>query len=62
MVVSITLRQLSFLIGRDFLSLPLICVMFAGFKRVAPEHAVGMELEEPFLTALELFNEKRAAS
>ena len=57
MVVSITLRQLSFLIGRDFLSLPEMCLMFAGFKRVAPEHAVGMELEEPFLTALKLFQD-----
>jgi hypothetical protein len=28
--------------------------MFAGFKRVAPEEDVGMDLNEPFLTALQL--------
>jgi hypothetical protein len=31
-------------------------LMFAGFKRIAPEHDVGMDLEEPFLTALQLHN------
>ena len=54
-----TLRSLP---EEKFSGLQLMCLMHAGFKRVAPEHAVGMELEEPFLTALELFNEKRAAS
>ena len=33
-----------------------------GDRRVGSERAVGMELEKPFLTALELFNEKRAVS
>lgn len=62
MVVSVTLSQLSLLLGRVISGLQATCVMFAGFKRVAPEHAVGMKLAESFLTAPELFNEKRAAS
>ena len=31
-----------------------MCLMYAGFKRVAPEQDVGMDLEEPFLNALQL--------
>ena len=31
-----------------------MCLMYAGFKRVAPEQDVGMDLDEPFLTALQL--------
>lgn len=45
--------------GENFSGLQVMCLMFAAFKQVAPEHAVGMELEEPFLTALELFNERQ---
>ena len=40
--------------NRKFSGLHLMCLMFAGFKRVAPEQDVGMDLEEPFLTALQL--------
>jgi hypothetical protein len=29
--------------------------MYAGFNRIAPEHDLHMDLEEPFLTALEMF-------
>jgi hypothetical protein len=32
-----------------------MCLMFAGFKRIAPEHDLHMDLHEPFLTALEMF-------
>ena len=39
---------------RKFSGLHLMCLMFAGFKRVAPEQDVGMDLEDPFLTALQL--------
>ena len=39
---------------RKFTGLHLMCLMFAGFKRVAPEHDVGMDLNDPFLTALQL--------
>ena len=37
-----------------FSGLHLMCLMYAGFKRVAPGHDVGMDLEEPFLNALQL--------
>ena len=39
---------------RKFSGLHLMCLMFAGFKRVAPEHDVGMDLNDPFLTALQI--------
>lgn len=44
--------------NRKFSGLHLMCLMFAGFKRVAPEHDVGMNLEEPFLTALQLYEKQ----
>jgi len=40
--------------GRKFSGLHLMCLMYAGFQRVAPEHDVGMDLNDPFLTALQL--------
>src|SRR5437667_3032884 len=40
---------------RKFSGLHLMCLMYAGFKRVTPEHDVGMDLNEPFLTALQLY-------
>jgi hypothetical protein len=40
--------------NRKFSGLHLMCLMYAGFKRVAPEQDVGMDLNEPFLTALQL--------
>ena len=30
--------------------------MYAGFKRVAPEQDTGMDLNEPWISALGLFN------
>lgn len=41
--------------GEQFSGLHLMCLMFAGFKRIAPEHDLHMDLEEPFLAALEMF-------
>jgi hypothetical protein len=32
------------------------CLMFAGFKRIAPDQDTGMDLNEPWIAALELFN------
>ena len=32
------------------------CLIYAGFKRIAPEQDTGMDLNEPWITALELFN------
>ena len=55
MVVSVTLRRHSFSPDGKFFGLHMMCLMFAGFKRVVPEADGGMDLEEPFLTALELF-------
>ncbi len=34
--------------------LHLMCLMYAGFKRVAPEYEVQMDLNDPFLTALQM--------
>jgi len=39
--------------------LELMCLMFAGFKRIAPDQDIGMKLDEPFLIALQMFNSKR---
>jgi hypothetical protein len=44
---------------QKFSGLHLMCLMFAGFKRVAPEHDLQMNLEEPFLAALEIYQELR---
>jgi len=41
--------------GEKFSGLNLMCLMYAGFKRIAPEHDLQMDLHEPFLTALEMF-------
>jgi hypothetical protein len=30
--------------------------MYAGFKRIAPDQDTGMDLNEPWIPALELFN------
>jgi hypothetical protein len=48
---SISRRVLAF---RELYGFQLMCLMFAGFKRVAPEHDVGMDLNEPLLTALQI--------
>lgn len=40
----------------QFSGLQLMCLMHAGFKRLSPELDTGMDLDEPFLQALELFN------
>jgi hypothetical protein len=47
-----TLRSIP---GETFSGLHLMCLMHAGFKRIAPDLDSGMDLEEPFLTALELY-------
>jgi hypothetical protein len=44
---------------RSFSGLHLMCLMYAGFKRVAPEHDVGMDLNDPFLTAISLHNKTK---
>ena len=32
------------------------CLMYAGFKRIAPEQDTGMDLNEPWIIALGLLN------
>ena len=46
--------ELRALPDRKFSGLHLMCLMFAGFKRVAPEHEVQMDLNDPFLAALQM--------
>lgn len=46
-----TLRTLP---GERFTGLQLMCLMHAGFQRIAPEMESGTDLHEPFLKALEL--------
>ncbi len=46
--------ELRALPDRKFSGLHLMCLMFAGFKRVAPEHEVQMDLHDSFLTALQM--------
>jgi len=46
--------ELRTLPDRKFSGLHLMCLMFAGFKRFAPEHDVRMDLEDSFLTALQM--------
>ena len=41
--------------GESFSGLQLMCLMYAGFKRIAPEQDTGMDLKEPWITALGLF-------
>ena len=48
--------RLKSLPDETFSGLQMMCLMHAGFKRLAPEQDTGMDLEEPFLTALGLFN------
>ena len=45
-----------------FSGLHLMCLMFAGFKRIAPEHDLHMDLNESFLTALEMFQHGASGS
>lgn len=50
-----TLRTLP---GEPFTDLHLMCRLHRSFKRLAPEHDTGRDLDAPFLTALEFFNAK----
>jgi tetratricopeptide (TPR) repeat protein len=42
--------------GESFSGLQLMCLMYAGFKRIAPDQDTGMDLNEPWISALGLFN------
>ena len=45
--------------GEKFSGLQLMCLMYAGFNRFAPERNLGMDLEEPFRAALQLYDIKK---
>jgi tetratricopeptide (TPR) repeat protein len=45
----------------SFSGLQLMCLMYAGFKRIAPDQDTGMDLNEPWLTALGLFNSGKSS-
>jgi hypothetical protein len=47
--------------GESFSGLQLTCLMYAGFKRIAPDQDTGMDLNEPWITALELFNADKSS-
>ena len=51
--------ELRALPDRKFSGLHLMCLMYAGFKRVAPEHDVQMALNDSFLTALQAYKNSR---
>ncbi len=51
-----TLRSLP---GKKFSGLHLMCIMYAGFKRIAPEQDLGMDLEEPYRSAFQLHKHKK---
>ena len=42
--------------GESFSGLQLMCLRYAGFNRIASEQDTGMDLDEPWITALGLFN------
>ncbi|HXT39288.1 MAG TPA: hypothetical protein VN887_04610 [Candidatus Angelobacter sp.] len=52
-------HELRSLPDRKFSGLHLMCLMYAGFKRVAPEHEVQMDLNDPFPTALQMHKNGR---
>jgi len=45
--------------SESFSGLQLMCLMYAGFKRITPDQDTGMDLNEPWLVALGLFNAVR---
>jgi hypothetical protein len=48
--------------GESFSGLQLMCLMYAGFKHIAPDANPGMDLEEPFQQALKLFEARRGTA
>ena len=51
--ISISRRGIA---SRELSGPHLICLMYVGVKRVAPEHYVQMDLNDSFLAALQLNN------
>jgi len=51
--------RLATLPDKVFSGLQLMCLMFVGFRRFAPEMDTGMDLDEPFNAALEMFQAQK---
>jgi Flp pilus assembly protein TadD len=51
--------RLATLPDKVFSGLQLMCLLFAGFKRFAPDMDTGMDLNEPFNAALEMFQAQK---
>jgi len=51
-----TLRSLP---GKKFSGLHLMCIMYVGFKRIAPEKDIGIDLNEPYIAALQLYDKNK---
>ena len=45
--------------NEKFTGLQLMCLMYVGFKKIAPEQETGMDLEEPYQEALKMFSMKK---
>ena len=45
--------------GERFSGLQLMCLMFAGFKRFAPDVDGGLDLDAPFLQALVIYEKRK---
>jgi hypothetical protein len=43
-----------------FSGLQMMCIMYVGFKRVAPECAASFDLSNEYAVALEMFKKRRA--
>ena len=52
-------RVLRVLLGRIFSALELLCIMYAGFKRIEPGIDIGVELGEEWEIAESLGTEKK---
>ena len=42
-----------------FSGMQMVCIMYVGFKRIAPEHAASFDLSNEYALALKMFEERR---
>jgi hypothetical protein len=50
--------QLRSMPGR-FSGMQMVCIMYVGFKRIAPEYAASFDLSNEYAAALEIFEKRR---
>ena len=41
-----------------FSGMQMVCIMYVGFKRIAPEHAASFDLANEYASALKMFEER----